>query len=55
MLKMKNSPIKLLIEVLYSRKIMEWAFEKNIGAELAVRVLKNATLNVKNTKGIIIR
>ena len=43
------------VEDLYSRKIIGWAFGKNIDAELTVRALKNAALNVKNTEGIIIQ
>lgn len=43
------------VEDLYSRKIIGWAFGKTIDAELALRVLKNAALNVKSTEGIIIQ
>ena len=43
------------VEDLYSRKIIGWAFSKNINTELAIRALKNATLNVKNTEGIILQ
>jgi transposase len=43
------------VEDLYSRKIIGWAFGKTIDAELAVRALKNAVLNVKHTEGIIIQ
>ena len=43
------------VEDLYSRKIIGWAFGKTIDAEVAVRALKNAVLNVKHTEGIIIQ
>jgi transposase len=43
------------VEDLYSRKIIGWAFGKTIDAELAVRALKNAALNVRKTEGIIIQ
>ena len=43
------------VEDLYSRKIIGRAFGKTIDAELAVRALKNAALNVKCTEGIIIQ
>ena len=43
------------VEDLYSRKIIGWAFGKTIDAELAVKALKNAVLNVKHTEGIIIQ
>ena len=43
------------VEDLYSRKIIGWAFGKTIDAELAVKALKNAALNVKHTEGIIIQ
>ena len=46
---------KLLVEDLYSRKIIGWAFGKTINAELAVKALKNAVLHVKHTEGIIIQ
>ena len=47
--------IKLLVEDLYSRKIIDWAFGKTINAKLAVKALRNAALNVKHTEGIIIQ
>ena len=34
--------------------VIGWPFGKTIDAELAVRALKNAALNVKCTQGIII-
>ena len=46
---------KLLVEDLYSRKIIGWAFGKKINAELAVKALKNAVLHVKYTEGIVIQ
>ncbi|MBE5915334.1 MAG: IS3 family transposase [Pseudobutyrivibrio ruminis] len=39
---------------LYDRKIIGWSYGRNITAELATQALKNALLNVKDTKGIII-
>lgn len=39
---------------LYDRKIIGWAYGRNITAELATQALKNALLNIKDTKGIII-
>ena len=39
--------IKLLVEDLYSRKIIGWAF---MDAQLAVKALRNAALNVKHTE-----
>ena len=47
--------IKLLVEDLYSRKIIGWAFGKIMDAQLAVMALRNAALNVKHTEGIIIQ
>jgi transposase len=43
------------VEDLYSRKIIGWAFGKTMDAELAKKALKNASLNVKKTKGIILQ
>lgn len=43
------------VEDLFSRKIIGWSFGNSIDAELAVKALKNASLNVKNTEGIIIQ
>ncbi len=40
---------------MYSRKIIGWAFGKTIDAELVVRALRNAVLNVKHGDGIIIQ
>ena len=37
----------LLVEDLYSRKIIGWAFCKIMDAELAVKTLKNAVLNAR--------
>lgn len=39
---------------LYSRKIIGYAYGTNITAELAIKAVKNACLNVKKTKGIIL-
>jgi len=39
---------------LYDRKIIGWAYGKNITAELATKAVKNACLNIPNTKGIIL-
>lgn len=36
---------------LYSRKIIGYAYGTNITAELAIKAVKNAYLNVKKTKG----
>ena len=47
-------PTKLLVEDLYLRKIISWAFGKIMDAELADKGLRNAALNVKHTEGIII-
>ena len=43
------------VEDLYSRKIIGWAFGKKIDSDLAVKALKNACINVKNTEGIILQ
>ena len=43
------------VEDLYSRKIIGWAFGLTINAELAVKALDNACLNVKKTEGVIIQ
>ena len=43
------------VEDLYSRKIIGWSFGKKIDAELAVKALKNAALNVRKTEGIVIQ
>lgn len=40
---------------LYSRKIIGWAFDRTMTAELAVKAVKNASLNVKSTAGIILQ
>ncbi len=48
-------PTKLLVEDLYSRKIIGGAFGKIMDAQLAVKALRNAALNVKHTEGIIIQ
>ncbi len=42
--------IKSSVEDLYSRKIIGWAFGKIMDAELAVKALKNAVLNVRHTE-----
>lgn len=39
---------------LYDRKIIGWAYGKNITAELAIKAVKNACMNIPNTKGIIL-
>ena len=39
---------------LYDRKIIGWAYGKNITAELATKAVKNACLNMSNTTGIIL-
>ena len=39
---------------LYDRKIIGWAYGKNITAELATQAVKNACLNISDTKGIIL-
>ena len=48
-------PTKLLVEYFYSRKIIGGAFSKIMDAELAVKALRNAALNVKHTERIIIQ
>ena len=48
-------PTKLLVEDLYLRKIISWAFGKIMDTQLALKALKNAVLNVKHTEGIIIQ
>ena len=39
---------------LYDRKIIGYAYGKNITAELALEAVKNACLNVSDTEGIIL-
>lgn len=39
---------------LYDRKIIGWAYGKNITAEPATKAVKNACLNIPDTKGIIL-
>ena len=39
---------------LYDRKIIGWAYGKNITAELATQAVKNACLNIPNTTGIVL-
>ena len=39
---------------LYDRKIIGWAYGKNITAELATQAVKNACLNIPNTMGIVL-
>ncbi len=46
---------KLLVEDLYSRKIIGGAFGKIMDTQLAVKALRNAALNVKHTERIIIQ
>lgn len=38
---------------LYDRKIIGWAYGRNITAELAVNAVRNACLNIPDTRGII--
>lgn len=38
----------------YSKKIIGYAYDTSMTAELAIKTVKNACLNVKNTKGIIL-
>lgn len=40
---------------LYSRKIIGWAYDTSMTAELAVKAVKNACLNVQNPEGIILQ
>ena len=40
---------------LYSRKIIGWAYDTSMTAELAVKAVKNACLNVPNPEGIILQ
>lgn len=39
---------------LFSRKIIGYAYSKSINTDLVVKAVKNACLNVRNTKGIIL-
>ncbi len=39
---------------LFDRKIIGWAYGKNITADLATQAVKNACLNIPNTNGIIL-
>lgn len=39
---------------LYSKKIIGWSFGNNLTAELAVRAVKNACLNVATPEGIVL-
>lgn len=39
---------------LYSRKIVGWSFSKTMTAELAIQAVKNACINIPDTKGIVI-
>ena len=39
----------------YSKKIIGWAFDTTMAAELAVKAINNACLNVKNPEGIILQ
>lgn len=39
---------------LYDRKIIGWAYGKNITAQLATQAVRNACLNIPNTEGIVI-
>ena len=40
---------------LYSRKIIGWAYDTNMSAELALKAVKNACLNVSNPEGIVLQ
>ena len=40
---------------LYSRKIIGWAYDTSMTAELAVKAVENACLNVSNPEGIILQ
>lgn len=40
---------------LYSRKIIGWAYDINMSAELAIKAVKNACLNVSNPEGIVLQ
>lgn len=39
---------------LYDRKIIGWAYGKNITADLATQAVKNACLNIPDTTGIVL-
>lgn len=39
---------------LYDRKIIGWAYGKNITAELATQAVKNACLNIPDTAGMVL-
>ena len=39
---------------LYSKKILGYSYGKKIDAELATKAVKNACLNIKNTRGMIL-
>lgn len=39
---------------LYDRKIIGWAYGKNITSELATQAVKNACLNIPDTTGIVL-
>lgn len=39
---------------LHDHKIIGWSYGKNITVELALQVVKNVVLNVKDTEGIIL-
>lgn len=40
---------------LYSRRIIGWAYGTSMTAELAVKAVRNACMNVSDTEGIIIQ
>lgn len=40
---------------LYSRRIIGWAYDTSMTAELAVKAVRNACMNVSDTEGIIIQ
>lgn len=40
---------------LYSRKIIGWAYDINMSADLAIKAVKNACANVSNPEGIVLQ
>lgn len=42
-------------KILYSRRIIGWAYDTSMTAELAVKAVRNACMNVSDTEGIIIQ
>lgn len=39
---------------LHSKKILRYAYDISITAELAIKAIKNACLNARNTEGILL-